>query len=266
MDLRLSFNGDAAGYDRFRPTYADELFADVIRFSGLDENKRALEIGIGTGQATLPFLRTGCSVVAVEIGDKLARFSREKFAEFRNLEVINRDFESVRLDQGSFDLVYSASAFHWIPRETGLPKVHGLLKSGGAFAWFSNRPVPAQEDACMREALQEVYGRYGRFFAASAPAAADPRTRQRQAEAKRSERAETLRQYGFVDVTGKFYYGTRTFGAEDYVALLGTYSDHKAMPEENRLPFLKEIAAAVDRCGGKLMVSDNMLLCLGRKP
>ncbi len=55
MDLRLTFNMDAPTYDRFRPTYTNELFDDVIRFSSLDRNKRALEIGIGTGQATLPF-------------------------------------------------------------------------------------------------------------------------------------------------------------------------------------------------------------------
>ncbi|HML45837.1 MAG TPA: class I SAM-dependent methyltransferase, partial [Clostridia bacterium] len=221
MDLRLTFNEDAPTYDRLRPTYVDALFDDVIRFSCLDGTKRALEIGIGTGQATLPFLKSGCEVTAIEIGDKLARYSREKFAAFERFTVINRDFESVRLDENAYDLIYSASAFHWIPPEIGLPKVLRLLKSNGVFAWFSIQPLPAPEHAHIHEAVQRVYDRYGRFFGGPKPEI-DPEIKRRQTEEKRLKRADTLTQYGFSHVTGKLYDGKRTFSAKDYVALLGT--------------------------------------------
>lgn len=263
MDLRLTFNEDAPNYDRLRPTYTDKLFDEVIRFSSLSGNKRALEIGIGTGQATLPFLKTSCKVTAIEIGDKLARFSKEKFSEFKNFEVINQDFESVQLDENTYDLVYSASAFHWIPRETGLPKVYGLLKSGGVFAWFSVQPLPAQEHSHIHEALQKVYDKYSQFFGEKPQI--DPQIKQQQLEKKRMDRFNAFRQYGFVDINDKVYYGTRTFNAKDYTTLISTYSDHKAMPEESRIPFLKEIADTIEHCGGKFTLSDTMLLCMGRK-
>lgn len=265
MDLRLTFNEDVSNYERLRPTYTDELFDDAIRFSSLSRNKRALEIGIGTGQATLPFLKTGCKVTAIEIGEKLAQFSREKFAEFKSFEVINQDFESVQLDENAYDLVYSASAFHWIPQEIGLPKVYELLKSGGVFAWFSTQPFPAQEHTHIHEALQIVYDKYSEFFGEQSPQL-DPQVKQQQLEKKRLGRFNALRHFGFVDVTDKFYYGTRTFNAKDYTTLISTYSDHKAMPEEIRIPFLKEIADIIDRCGGKFTISDTMLLCMGIKP
>lgn len=84
MDLRLTFNMDAQSYDRFRPRYTAELFEDVvIGYSNIDENATALEIGIGTGQATLPFLKTGCAVTAIEIGGRLAQFYREKFSGYK---------------------------------------------------------------------------------------------------------------------------------------------------------------------------------------
>ncbi len=264
MDLRLTFNEDAANYDRFRPTYTDELFDDIIRFSSLSRNKRALEIGIGTGQATLPFLKTGCKVTAVEIGDKLAQYSRDKFAEFKAFEVINQDFESIELCENTYDLVYSASAFHWIPQEIGLPKVYGLLKSGGVFAWFSIQPFPAQEHMHIHEALQKIYGTYKQFFGDKP--VPGPLESQQIIEKKSLTRFNALRQYGFIDVTEKFYYGTRTFDAKDYTTLISTYSDHKAIPEEIRIPFLNEIADTIDRCGGKFTLSDTMLLCMGRKP
>lgn len=157
MDPRLTFNMDDSCYDRFRPMHTDDLFDDVIRFSSLDKDKRALEIGIGTGLATMPFLKTGCNITAIEIGDKLAQFSRDKFAEYINVEVVNQDFESVSLDENSYELIYSASAFHWIPQETGLPKVYVLLKNGGVFAWFISREI------------QKVYNKHTIFFREKTP-------------------------------------------------------------------------------------------------
>lgn len=56
-DLRLKFNEDELNYDRFRPTYVAEMFNDIINYSELNSLKKALEIGIGTGQATLPILK-----------------------------------------------------------------------------------------------------------------------------------------------------------------------------------------------------------------
>ena len=57
MDLRLTFNEAPEEYDRLRPEYPDKLSVDVLQYSALDKTKEALEIGIGTGQATLPFLK-----------------------------------------------------------------------------------------------------------------------------------------------------------------------------------------------------------------
>ena len=67
MDLRLKFNEDAENYDKWRPTYVPELFDEIISYSGIDETKKTLEIGIGTGQATLPFLQAKCKVTAIEL-------------------------------------------------------------------------------------------------------------------------------------------------------------------------------------------------------
>jgi hypothetical protein len=54
MDKRLTFNEDPANYERYRPRYCKELFDSIIEYSRINQTKKALEIGIGTGQATLP--------------------------------------------------------------------------------------------------------------------------------------------------------------------------------------------------------------------
>jgi hypothetical protein len=42
--------------------------------------------------------------------------------------------------------------------------------------------------------------------------------------------AATLAAYGFGDVVTHLYRGKRSFNARDYIALLNTYSDHRAWP------------------------------------
>jgi len=264
MDSRLTFNTDPESYDKFRARYTKELFDDVIRFSHLSKDKNALEIGIGTGQATPPFLQTGCTVTAIELGDNLARFCRDKFTAYKNFNVINQDFESVALSENAYDLIYSASAFHWIPPETGLPKVYALLKSGGVFSWFANQPAPSEEHAHIHEAIQAVYNRHAEFFGGKSPAV-DLQQRLQQAKEKCRSRNSTLKQYGFTDVVDKIYHSARTFSAEDYAAQISTHHDHKAMPEEIRLPFLQEIADVINRHGGIFTLADIIILSMGRK-
>ena len=103
---------------------------------------RALEVGIGTGQATRPFLEAGCRVTAVELGEKLAAYSQVKFQNFFNLEILQGDFMKCPLQGDSFDLLYSATAFHWIPEEQGYPKALRLLKAGER--WQSGGITPAR--------------------------------------------------------------------------------------------------------------------------
>ena len=260
MDLRLSFNEVSSEYDRLRPHYPDALSPDLIAYSMLNAEKDALEIGIGSGQATLPFLRTGCGIVSVEIGDKLAEYTQGKFASFERFKVINQDFESVSLASDSFDLVYSASAFHWIDPKVGIPKVYRLLKGGGVFAWISVTPAPAERR--MYDELQKVYENYNRYFGRNKPEF----DRSLEVQKEQSCRVDTFKNNGFVELTDKLYHGTRAFSARDYAALCGTYSDHRAIPERDRTRFLSEIEDVVDRCGGTFTFADTFLLCMGKKP
>jgi len=49
MDLRMKFNEDEEDYDKWRSTYVEELFNQIIQYSNIDEISKVLEIGIGTG-------------------------------------------------------------------------------------------------------------------------------------------------------------------------------------------------------------------------
>ena len=117
--LEWTFDTVASTYEKLRPNYCDELYKMVFDYVHIDHSSNVVEVGIGGGQATLPFLKTGCSLTAVEIGENFSRLCKEKFGEYPKFDVITSRFEDVRFEDGAYDLVYSASAFHWVPEEIG---------------------------------------------------------------------------------------------------------------------------------------------------
>ena len=66
-----TFNTQAELYEKMRPGYPKELYDDIFRLIPIDPNSTVVEIGIGGGQATKPFLDTGCRLTAIEYGDRL---------------------------------------------------------------------------------------------------------------------------------------------------------------------------------------------------
>ena len=121
--LEWTFNTVASTYEKFRPGYTDELYQMIFDYITLNESCYAIEVGIGGGQATLPFLKTGCHLTAVEYGEDLSRLCKEKFGEYHNFSIITNRFENEPFLDDKYDLVYSASAFHWVPESIGYTKV-----------------------------------------------------------------------------------------------------------------------------------------------
>ena len=253
-----TFDTAAAAYDRWRPTYADALYADLFTASPIGPGSRVLEIGIGTGQATRPVLETGCSLTAVEPGRNLAAFSEEKFCFFQNFQTVTTTFEDFPGENGSFDLIYAATAFHWVKEEIGYEKVFRLLKSGGVFARFANRPCPDPAQSQLNDAIQALYAEYmpGRSKAPPSPFTA----------AQAESIAAIAGRYGFTDLSCRLYRRKRTFTGEEYTQLLGTYSDHLALKESLRREFFARIREAIELSGNRLVLLDTMDLELARKP
>ena len=259
--LGWTFDTVADTYAKLRPGYVEALYQDVFAYCPLEVSSRAVEVGIGGGQATEPVLCTGCSVTAVEPGAHFSALCRAKFAAWPGFDVITGKFEDVAFPDNSCDLVYSASAFHWVPEEIGYRKVYAMLKSGGAFARFANHPWRDKGNPALAAALDEVYAQYYHTYYRSVPRLEDEYT-----EAQAIRRAEIAGKYGFTDIQYRLYRRTRVFTAAEYVQLLGTYSDHISLPDEVRLPFFRAVADAINAHGGSITIYDTIDLQLARKP
>ena len=159
MDYRKVFNDRVMpkDFDKFRFRYCDALFADVIAYSHLDATKTALEIGPGTGQATEPILKSGCSYLAIELGENFTKDMKEKFSPYENFRIVNADFESYPFERDAFDLVYSAATIQWIPEEIAFPKVYSILKSNGTLSMFMTHTDYKTPNDSLYEKIQQIY-------------------------------------------------------------------------------------------------------------
>lgn len=259
--LEWTFDTVASTYEKFRPGYPNELYKMIFDNITLNNSCNAVEIGIGGGQATVPILKTECKVTAVEYGEKFSRLCREKFKEYPNFSVITGKFEDIKLPNNMYDLVYSASAFHWIPEDIGYTKVFSVLKSGGIFARFANHPYRSKDNLPLSEEINRIYGEY--YYKYYNKKQENP---SEYCEEEALQKANIAEKYGFTDIKYAMFHRTRTFSAKEYVTLLGTYSDHIAMEENVREKFFSEIEKAINSFGGFISLFDTIDLQLARKP
>jgi len=258
--LEWTFDKVVDKYEKFRPGYPDDLYRMLFEYAPIDGSSKVVEVGIGSGQATLPVLKTGCALTAVEYGENFSKLCEKKFAEYKKFSVINEKFENVSFPGSQYDLVYSATAFHWVPEAIGYPKVYDMLKPGGVFARFANHPYRDKGNPALSDEIDELYlkyycGYYGK----------DMKNGAEYSEAQARETAQIAEKYGFTDIRHAMFYRTRTFSAGEYVALLGTYSDHIAIEETIRTEFFAKIEEAIRRHGGTFTIYDTVDLQLARK-
>jgi SAM-dependent methyltransferase len=155
---RRAFGGDPAGYDAARPAYPDWVFDFLRERCGLVSDVVAFEIGAGTGTATRQLLEMGANpLVAVEPDERLAAFLRETIPDAA-LTVIVAPFEEAMLQEASFGLGLSATAFHWLNEDFALSKVAKLLRPGAWWAMVSNLFGDSSLPDPFHEATKDLLG------------------------------------------------------------------------------------------------------------
>jgi SAM-dependent methyltransferase len=253
---RTTFNSVAELYDEVRPGYPQALIEDTLTLSEIPPDGRILEIGCGTGKATLPFARRGYAMLCLELGDELAAVAARNCLLYPRVEIQNVSFEDWSLQRASFDLVISAQAFHWIPHEIGFPKSAAALKDSGSIALFWNH-YPPQETA-IRGALDQVYREKAPQLARS-PGKTDPEG----LIARTVERIDTSGLFG--DVAVRRYPWTAQYTSEQYTKLLNTYSDHLSLDEDTRRRLFNAISDRINEFGGTITRPYLAVLYLARK-
>jgi len=233
MRLRETFDRAAESYQRARPDYPGELFDDLIRVAGLAPGDRLLEVGCATGKATVPLARRGFRITCVELGPELAAAARRNTSGL-GTEVVQGRFEDWRPAPGvRFDLVFAATAWHWIDPAAGYPGAWRALRPGGHLAlWSAFHVFPDGGDPFFRE-LQDVYDEINEGLPPGTPW---PRP------GELAEHAAEIEASGLFDVVYLRHYDwERVYDAEGYIELLNTFSGHLTMADWQRERLYGEI-------------------------
>jgi len=160
------------------------------------------------------------------------------------------------MQRQAFDLLLSAEAFHWIAPEYGCAKAALTLKNGGAIALVWHLDV--SQHTAFWQATQPIYDTY--FAATSADDAAG------SLEDRAGRYKEALsRSEAFADLREFRHAWERAYPGADYLKLLNTFSDHRALPEPHRTQFFQAIAGVIERAGGVVHRKYETLLLVAQK-
>ena len=249
MEFRKVFDTIPDKFDKWRPRYCTEVFTDIIQYSKLDPNKKVLEIGPGTGQATEPILKTGCNYLGIELGEHLAEFTRNKYKKYENLHIVNVDFETYDFGDQKFDLIYSAATIQWIPEQIGFPRVSSLSNNGTTIAMMMTQTDERKSNEELYLKIQNVYDKYYHP----------------EVEYTCHLNYENIQNYGFTDFESRNYHTQRIFTADEYVSYIGTHCTHIRLKEPDKSKFYNGIKEAIHEYGNKITLDDTIILYLARK-
>ena len=241
--MRETFDQVAELYDRARPGYPRAVFDDLVALAEQHAGGPIDEIGCGTGQATVPLAERGYRITCVELGPQLAATARRKLARFPDVEVLNENFETWRPENSQFDAVVAFTAFHWIDPVARYERSASVLRDGGMLAVVGTQHVlPPDGDDFFVEVQDDYDAVVPDEPSTKAGAPSHP-----DAIADLSD--EVAASGLFENVAARRYLWDVTYTADEYVAVLETYSGHRALPDATRAVLRGRIHRRAERRG-----------------
>ena len=258
-EQRLVFGEVADLYDRVRAGYPDAAIDDVIGFAGGDgPGLRALEVGAGTGKATVGFAARGPEILALEPNTAMAALARRNCRRFPRVRIEAVSFEDWPAAAGEFGLVFCAQAWHWVRPEARYRKAAQALSPGGTLAllWHRTR----WQGGPLRDDIAGLYRRLVPDLYRQRPGFPGLCTRVDDGQSSAEFRESGL----FRGITVRTYPWSATFTADSYIDLLLTQSDHRLLAVDTRTQLLGSVRQVIADHGGEIVVPHDTLLVMGR--
>jgi hypothetical protein len=186
-----------------------------------------------------------------------------------NVTAVAGDFESAQIEPGSFDLLISGTAWHWVQSTQRNRLAADALRCGGVLAPFWAGPewsrlrLRPQLDAAYDQALGADRERQQGVMFPRKPEADGGGVQQSFADEWEQLLADEPR---LTTPQVRFYHWTQGYNAQQYAALLGTHSDHLMLDPDVRERLLAAVADVINGPGGGMLeMPYRAFLCLGRR-
>ncbi|WP_329134931.1 methyltransferase domain-containing protein [Streptomyces sp. NBC_01476] len=226
-----SFGSASEHYDRYRPSPPHALLDDLVALRPVE----VLDVGCGTGKVAVELAGRGIRVLGVEIDERMADLARG-----HGVPVEVAEFESWDATGRQFGLITCADAWHWIDPVRGSEKAAALLRPRGTLALFWSYYLLDDDVAAL---FQRVYDEH-------APQA---RTHSYEPLQAQGEPFESISAFGPTET--RTYRWKDTVSATDWVGLLATFSDHRALTPQQLVTLQAALCKAIEDLGGSVAVS-----------
>lgn len=258
--FNASFDVFAETYHSVRPGYPTQLYEDIRELCGVGKESRLLEIGAGSGIATMELAKFGGHVVAIEPGSHLAAIAKKQTEEFPNVEILEGTFESFESSE-RFDAILAFTAYHWIDQGIGHQKVGNLLDDAGSLVlvwnsfFLSDSAVTTEVNRAYHECLPEAYPDESTVGEVNEGVLSKLHRRER----------EVVQNPLLYTVGIRKYYTAYNYNAETYPKLLNTFPKVVEVPEEQRQKFFARISEIVGKHGTIVVpVLTTLIVCKKR--
>jgi SAM-dependent methyltransferase len=148
------FDGLAAAYSAYRPTYPPALVDFVAQQLGVSSPARIIDVGSGTGISAELFLKAGYAVTCVEPGADMFARATANLAHYPLAQFVQSRAESTGLPAADADLVLAGHSFHWFDVAACRREFARILKPAGwvALLWNSRD----ESDGFTREYYERI--------------------------------------------------------------------------------------------------------------
>jgi SAM-dependent methyltransferase len=127
---------NAEAYERFMGRWSRRLAPLLVRFGGLADGERVLDVGCGTGSLalSLPEIANIASVTGVDLTPDFVEYARARNADPRVGFQLG-DARDLPFEDNSFDRAFSLLVLHFIPdAERAVAEMRRVVRPGGTVA------------------------------------------------------------------------------------------------------------------------------------
>lgn len=244
-----SFEHGAGDYERLRPEFPTQLFDDIRTAAGARINGRVLEVGAGTGRATLPLVRRGAKIEVVEPAEDMLRILAGRLQTEgldNRCDLRQAAFEDVDPAQ-AYDVIIAAQSFHWADPATRWPRLASLLRTDGRAYLFWNG-WHLHRRAHHVDAVRALYADSGHGL--------QPDLEDHRSDASWAE-SEIEAEPALGLVAARTYQWPWRLPVDDYLALLNTTSQYSVAAPGVRQPLLNALRELL---GDQVVLNGTTLL------
>ncbi len=250
------FDESADYYDQYRPGYPEELIDCILEKTQLQPGSELLEIGAGSGKATLPFVDRGFNLHCIEPGANLAAAGMEKFSPTKRVQYTLSRFEEWEAPKEKFDFAFSAQSFHWVPKPKGFELCAHTLKPGGYLGLYWNMyltqssPVDLEMmNFFQKNNLWVIYLQ-----------------NEEEAEKGIDRNIHEIKESGYFNPPRVYRFPwSQNYTAEEYLGFIKTGNGYLSLTQEIKERVDKEILGIINQHGGKVIRPYLCVLYLAQK-